>query len=199
VADSPPEEGPRSNPDLDPPIHVDWVDPALLGDGLPGRLGVTILPGKRGTSVRYPGRVYRRDATVDLARLREIGVGILVLLVEDHELARWGDPELVAHAAAAGIEVVRLPIPDGGAPKTVDDVRAPLAAIRRARHGGDAVVACMGGIGRSGMLAACALVDAGVSPNRAIAHLRQVRHPSAVETRVQEAFVAAYASRKERP
>ena len=39
---------------LDPPIHVDWIDQELLGDRLPGRLGVTILPGKRGASVRYP-------------------------------------------------------------------------------------------------------------------------------------------------
>ncbi len=47
---------------LDPPIHVDWIDPAVLADGLPGRLGLTILPGKRGKSIRYPGLVYRRDA-----------------------------------------------------------------------------------------------------------------------------------------
>ena len=54
----------------DPPIHVDWVDPSLLGDGRPGRLGLTILPGKRGKSVRYPGLVYRRDARTDLDRLQ---------------------------------------------------------------------------------------------------------------------------------
>jgi protein-tyrosine phosphatase len=184
-------------PELDPPIHVDWVDPALLGDGLPGRLGLTILPGKRGKSIRYPGLVYHRDARADLVRLRELGADLLVLLVEDHELERWGDPALVEHAQAAGVRVRRLPIRDGHPPASVQDVDELLDEIREARASSDVVVACMGGIGRSGTIAACALVGAGQSPDRAIAHLREVRHPTAVETRAQLAFVAAYAAHRE--
>jgi protein-tyrosine phosphatase len=191
VADSP------QAPGLDPPIHVDWLDPELLGDGRPGRLGVTILPGKRGHSVRYPGLVYRRDARTDLDRLHGLGVELLVLLVEDDELERWGDPDLVDHAAAAGIRVRRLPIPDGDAPPSVGAVDEVLADVAAARDAGDVVVACMGGVGRSGTLAACALVAAGQSPDGAIAHLRAVRHPTAVETEQQVAFVAAYAAHRE--
>lgn len=177
----------------DPPIHVDWIDSGLLADGRRGRLGVTILPGKHGPSIRYPGLVYRRDTETDLRRLHELGVGLLVLLVEDDELARWGDPDLVAHGAQAGLRVARLPIPDGDAPPSLEAVDAVLAEIDAVRDKADAVVACMGGIGRSGTIAACALVAAGLSAPDAIAHLRDVRHPSAVETRTQEAFVAAYA------
>jgi protein-tyrosine phosphatase len=191
VADSP------QAPGLDPPIHVDWLDPALLGDARPGRLGVTILPGKRGHSVRYPGLVYRRDARTDLDRLHGLGVELLVLLVEDDELERWGDPDLVDHAGAAGIRVRRLPIPDGDAPPSVGAVDEVLADVAAAREAGDVVVACMGGVGRSGTIAACALVAAGQSPDGAIAHLRAVRHPTAVETEQQVAFVAAYAAHRE--
>ena len=180
--------------DQDPPIEVDWVDSELLGDGLPGRLGLTILPGKRGKSIRYPGLVYRRDARTDLDRLHGLGVRLVVLLVDDSELGRWGDPHLVEHARAAGIEVVRLPIPDGHAPSSLEAVDRVLGTIGAARRTGDVAVACMGGIGRSGTIAACALVGAGASPDRAIAHLRDVRHPSAVETPEQEAFVATYAT-----
>jgi len=182
---------------MDPPIHVDWVDPGLLDDGLPGRLGLTILPGKRGKSVRYPGLVYRRDARTDLERLRELGVGLLALLIEDWELSRWGDPALADHAAAAGVSLRRLPIPDGKAPPSVASVDELLADIAAARATADVVVACMGGIGRSATIAACALVAAGLSPDRAIAHLREVRHPTAVETRAQAAFVDAYAAQME--
>jgi len=185
------------DPGLDPPIHVDWVDADLLGDGLRGRLGLTILPGKRGKSVRYPGLVYRRDARTDLERLHELGVGFLALLVEDHELARWGDPGLVEHATAAGIRVRRLPIPDGEAPPSLKSVDELLAEIAEARETSDAVVACMGGVGRSATVAACALAAAGLSPDRAIAHLREVRHPTAIETPTQAAFVAAYAAYRE--
>lgn len=188
-----------SDSEVDPPIHVDWVGQELLGDGLPGRLGLTILPGKRGKSVRYPGLVYRRDARADLQRLRGLGADLLVLLVEDHELERWGDPALVEHAAAAGLRVRRLPIRDGHPPASVSVVEELLDEIRDARTTADVVVACMGGIGRSGTIAACALVAAGQSADRAIAHLRAVRHPTAVETRAQVAFVAAYAAQREGP
>jgi protein-tyrosine phosphatase len=183
---------------LDPPIHVDWIDQALLGDGLPGRLGVTILPGKRGVSVRYPGRVYRRDTRTDLERLRGLGIGLLVLLVEDSELERWGDAALVAHAEEAGIRVRRMPIRDGAAPASVETVDELLAEIQAERTASDVVVACMGGVGRSGTIAACALVAGGLSPDGAIAHLREVRHPTAVETPRQVEFVAAYAAHRKR-
>ena len=186
-----------ADPPIDPPIHVDWVDPARLGDGLPGGLGLTILPGKRGASVRYPGLVYRRDTRTDLARLRELGIGFLALLVEDHELSRWGDPALAEHAAEAGLVVRRLPIPDGQVPPTFASVDALLADIHAARATTSAVVACMGGVGRSGTIAACALVAAGLTPDAAIAHLREIRHPTAVETPAQEAFVRAYAGYRE--
>jgi protein-tyrosine phosphatase len=147
--------------------------------------------------VRYPGRVYRRDARTDLARLRSLGIGLLVLLVEDWELRRWGDPALVAHAEEAGVRVRRLPIADGAAPPSIPAVDEVLAEIHEERGRGDVVVACMGGVGRSGTIAACALVAAGLSPDGAIAHLRVVRHPTAVETPEQVEFVAAYAASRE--
>jgi protein-tyrosine phosphatase len=124
-------------------------------------------------------------------------VGLLVLLVEDHELERWGDPHLEDHAAAAGLRVRRLPIPDGDPPPSVAAVDRVLAEITAARATEDVVIACMGGVGRSGTIAACALVAAGQTPDGAIAHLRAVRHPTAVETRAQVAFVATYAQHVE--
>lgn len=126
-------------------------------------------------------------------RLRAMGVELLVLLVEDEELARWGDPSLVEHAAAAGVRVRRMPIPDGAAPPSVTEVDDLLSEIAAARATSDVVVACMGGVGRSGTIAACGLVAAGLTAEQAIAHLREVRHPTAVETRAQRVFVAAYA------
>ena len=181
-----------ADPAFDPPIHVDWVDSTLLGDGLPGRLGLTILPGKHGKSVRYPGLVYRRDTRADLDRLRAEGIRTLFLLVEDAELERWGDRRVVEHGEAAGIRVIRFPIRDGHAPRSDGAVDTLLDQVEAARHAGDAVVACMGGVGRSGTIVACALVRGGASADRAIAHLRDVRHPSAVETREQQDFVEAY-------
>lgn len=179
---------------LDPPLRIDWIEAAAFGDARPGRLGLTFLPGKRGASLRYPGRVYRRVLDADLSTLRRLGLRRLVLLVDDDELERWGDPDIVERARTAGIEIERWPMADGAAPASRAEVEAILASIRSARADGDVAVACMGGVGRSGTVASCALVAAGWSADEAVAHVRRVRHPTAVETTEQLAFVRDYAS-----
>ena len=153
---------------------------------------MTILPGKQGASLRYPGRVYRRDLGEDLRRLAAEGVRLLVLLVDDDELDRWGDRAIVDRAAAAGVDVVRHPMRDGAAPPSTDAMDAILDRIGRARASGDAAVACLGGVGRTATGAACALVAAGATADEAIARVRAVRHPTAVETGEQIGFVHHY-------
>jgi protein-tyrosine phosphatase len=177
---------------FDPALRIDWLEAAELPGGLPGRLGMTFLPGKRGPSSRYPGNVYQRDAADDLAAMRDMGVVRLLLLVEDGELARWSDPRIVEVGRAAGVEVVRFPIPDGAAP-AIEVMDAIQAALDAGRRQGDVAVACMGGVGRSGTVAACALVRAGLLPQDAISRVRDIRHPQAVETEQQERLVRRYA------
>jgi protein-tyrosine phosphatase len=50
----------------------------------------------------------------------------------------------------------------------------------------------MGGVGRTGTVAACALVEGGMTADDAIATVRAVRHPTAVETVEQERFVRSF-------
>jgi protein-tyrosine phosphatase len=183
-------------------LRIDWL--AMDGiapppddqasDGPSHRVGLTILPGKHGASTRYPGRVYRRDLGRDLADLSTQGVGRMVLLVEDVELERWGDPRIVDRAAERGIEILRHPMPDGGVPASVAEMDTILAELRAGLARGSVAVACMGGVGRTGMVAACALVAGGLHPEEAIAQVRSVRHPEAVETEQQRSFVHAYAA-----
>ncbi len=155
---------------------------------------MTVLPGKRGASERYPGRVYDADLDVDLRSLAGHGVVRLILLVDDGELTRWGDPDIVQRAADHGIAVHRHPMPDGHAPASAAAMDAILADLVEARSTGDVAIACMGGVGRTGTVAACALVAAGSEPETAIGRVRQVRHPEAVETPEQERFVRSYRS-----
>jgi protein-tyrosine phosphatase len=181
-----------SDGSADPPPRVDWIPATDLRDELPGRIGLTALPGKRGASVRYPGRIYRGDVAHDLQALADAGIHHLILLVDDAELARWGDPAIVERGVAAGVATARHPMPDGSAPRDATSMHAILASIQGARTRGDVAVACMGGVGRTGTVAACALVAAGWAPEAAIARVRQVRHPSAVETPAQVAFVRKF-------
>ena len=178
--------------ELDPSLRVDWIDQADFADERPGRLGLTFLPGKHGASERYPGLVYRRDLDTDLATLRGAGIGYLVLLVDDEELARWGDPSIVERARSMEITVDRRPLRDGTAPASGEEMDELLDALAAARDIGDVAVACMGGVGRTGTVAACALVRAGWGADAAIDRVRAVRHPTAVETPAQHSFVRAY-------
>lgn len=181
---------------LDPPLRVDWLDADRLPDGHTGRLGMTFLPGKRGASTRYPGRVYRRELARDLGDLRAAGVHHLLLLVDDDELARWGDATIVDVAREHGVTVSRWPMPDGSPPGSTATMDAMLVEIQNARERGDVAVACMGGVGRTGTVVACVLVAAGLTVSGAIAEVRRARHPEAVETPEQERFVAAYAAHR---
>jgi len=178
---------------FDPELPIDWLDAALFADGRPGKLGLTILPGKHGTSYRYPGRVYQRDLATDLEALRAAGVRRLIVLVDDAELLRWGDPGIVERGVAAGIDVVRHPIPDGEAPSSPEAMQRILDDLRTGRARGNVAVACMGGVGRTGTVAACALLEGGLSAEKAIAVVRKARHPGAVETASQQEFVRRFA------
>ncbi|HYI66132.1 MAG TPA: protein-tyrosine phosphatase family protein [Candidatus Limnocylindrales bacterium] len=157
---------------------------------------MTVLPGKRGLSMRYPGRVYRADLEQDLAALSGAGIRRLILLVDDEELARWSDTALVERAAAFDVEVRRHPMPDGFPPSSTDEMDEILRSLMEARSAGDVAVACMGGVGRTGTVAACALVAAGWEAAAAIARVRELRHPMAVETDAQEKFVQTYWSER---
>jgi protein-tyrosine phosphatase len=177
---------------FDPPARIDWIPASDLADDKPGRLGLTVLPGKRGPSVRYPGLVYRGDLGQELRAMADAGVACLVLLVDDGELARWGDTSIVERGRAAGVTVRRHPMPDGAAPRDERAMEGILEWISEGRALGDVAVACMGGVGRTGTVVACALVAAGWDPELAIARVRAVRHPLAVETDAQLGFVRKF-------
>src|SRR4029079_5992552 len=115
------------------------------------------------------------------------------LLVEDEELHRWSDPGIVERGRAAEVTVLRHPLADGAAPGSAGEMETILSEIREARARGNVAVACMGGVGRTGTVAACALVAGGMTPAEAIATVREVRHPTAVETFEQERFVRSFA------
>lgn len=182
---------PSAHAGFEPELRVDWLP--LTAHGHEAVLGLTILPGKRGASQRYPGRVYRRDADADLEALRRAGVATLILLVEDGELRRWSEPDIVARGRKHGVAVRRHPMPDGEPPASIAEMRRILAEIEEGAALGRVAVACMGGVGRTGTVAACALVAGGMTARDAIGQVRLVRHPTAVETAAQEAFVRDFA------
>jgi protein-tyrosine phosphatase/nicotinamidase-related amidase/aminoglycoside phosphotransferase (APT) family kinase protein len=163
-------------------LRVDWIDTELLS---PGRLGITVCPGRRDRG---------RDLGADVARLRAEGADRVLCLLTDAELLWAGVADLGTRLEVAGIGYRRLPVPDQGTPD-VEDAQALADWCRTATGRGErVVVTCMGGLGRSGTVAACALVRAGAPPDAAIAAVRAARGPRALETVGQENFVSTFAA-----
>ena len=163
-------------------LRVDWFSTGPDGHD---SVGITICPGRRDR---------RRDLDADLAVLVEGQVTRLLSLLPDTELEWAGVGDLPARARAVGIDCRQFPVPDQAAPG-LEDARELVRWCREGvAAGGRVVISCMGGLGRSGTIAACYLVEQGLSAPQAISAVRRARGPRAVETRSQEAFVAAYAA-----
>jgi atypical dual specificity phosphatase len=125
-----------------------------------------------------------------LAGLAEQGVGVLINL---HERAH--DPRRLERY---GLAEVHLPVRDFAAPSPGQLARG-IAAIASARDRGEVVaVHCGGGLGRTGTLLACYLVQRdGLEAKEAIERVRRAR-PGSVETRAQVEAVEAFARRQAR-
>lgn len=172
-------------PDLDVPVV--FVPQAALG--LPGRLGIAPAPG------RWPRAEDHPDAMgEDLASLARVcGAAVLVTLLERDEMARIGIVDLLERARRSGFECLWFPIPDGMAPSNLEATAVLVARmLERLAAGATVIVHCLGGVGRSGTIAACALVAAGRDPGQAVEVVRAARAAAATAPG-QEEFVYEFA------
>jgi protein-tyrosine phosphatase len=155
--------------------------------GLPGRLGFAPAPGRW----RFCEEGRAGDAVEeDLASLRRAcGASVLVTFLEQAEMSTIGLADLLDRARRSGLECHWLPIPDGAAPSDLEATSRLVARVlERLAAGRTVIVHCLGGIGRSGTIAACALVAAGVEPGTAVEVVREARAGAATAPG-QEEFV----------
>ena len=157
-----------------------------------GEIGMTLCPGKCG-----PGRHawWDRCLRTDLQAIRQWDAQELLTLMEDHELHSYG----VAGLGEAAREVLgephwhALPIIDQCAPGPAFERGWQQIAPRlhaRLSAGERIAVHCLGGLGRTGVVACRLLVETGVAPAEALSRVRKAR-PGAVETHEQARHVLA--------
>jgi protein-tyrosine phosphatase len=91
----------------------------------------------------------------------------VAVLVEDWELEY--DP---TQLQLLGVKVNHLPIPDFGIPRLPELQKLVAWLLTETGDGHAALVHCVGGIGRSGMVAAAYLVARGVPVEDAIKHVK---------------------------
>lgn len=165
------------------PLRIDEVRMPRGG----GCIGMTFCPGKK---CRGASGVHDRDLALDLEVIRKWGAEILVSLIEDHEFAKVGIAD-IGHMMPPQIMHLRLPIADAGIPDAVweGSWRQEGGIIRSVlRRGGKVCIHCMGGLGRTGLVAARLLVEFGVHPEEAMREVRAAR-PGTIENDSQEDYV----------
>lgn len=173
------------------PIYADFVPEEHTK--VSGRLGMTFAPGMKTPGQR--GR-WARDLEADLRVLREeYGADTLVSVMEEHEYGGYGIPELFERDRVGGLEVLRFAIEDMNVPREAEAEEYEELirnVVDRMREGKNVIVHCRGGLGRTGMVAACVLVALGDhSADEAIDAVRASRKGT-VQTEEQEEFVRRF-------
>ena len=127
---------------------------------------------------RYPGAVDETVAIDKVTKFLDAGIRTFIDLTETTEPLAKYDGLLRTLSVERGVETkhVRIPVRDRSVPHERSLMTHILATIRDETAAGRAVyVHCWGGIGRTGTVAGCWLVESGMTGSEAIeriAHLR---------------------------
>lgn len=166
----------------DGPLRIDWLKSDVLN---PETLGLTILPGRKD---------YSRSTDEDLSYLKSQEIKNVVPLITDDELHDFGVEDLMEKYAEFGIDVKRMPVKDQMASSN-EEMSELLNWIKSKLDLDQKVmIHCVGGLGRSGMVAASLIKSLGKSAYNAITDVRASRSPRAVESKDQEDFVKQYSA-----
>ena len=159
-----------------------------------GWIAITLCPGKK---VRGHECIWNRDLKEDLTRIKELGAGVLIPLIEDAELKTLGVEAYGEEVHKLHLNVLHFPFADHTAPVRDEGFENVIFWITDLylKHGTRFVIHCAGGMGRAGLMAACLRLRLGLdkTADEAIAKVRELRSPRAIETKEQEEFIRAYA------
>ena len=170
------------------PLRIDSVEVP----GTAGRIGMTLCPGKKQPNAL--SGAWHRDLAVDLRAIKSWGATVLLSLMEEHEFLELGVIGLFEQTTALEIKWIHLPIRDVSIPNSSAEKQWAAVVselVDRLKKDEKIVLHCKGGLGRTGMMAACLLREFGVGGKAAIDSVRTARH-GAIETNEQEMYVRHY-------
>ena len=128
------------------------------------------LPDGRLIAGQFPGSADRDEAREKIAALLDVGVRTFINLTEEHEPLEPYEDLLEEEAQQRNIEVVHVRIavrdahtPNEGVMEQILDAISEAQAADRIPY-----VHCWGGIGRTGTVVGCHLIEQGHSPEEAL-------------------------------
>lgn len=156
----------------------------------PGKIGVMACPGRGNPSIStsQPSSLQRDILSLELA-----GYATVVSLVEAHEFTMLGVPDFVQTIQNSNLIWLHLPVRDTHTPDEQFEQKwrqvGPLLH-RQLIAGSSVAFHCHNGLGRSCMVAARLLIEAGVQPPAAVADILQCE-PNGIENPCQESYLMA--------
>ena len=158
--------------------NIYWVDGAGIG-----RLAIVQRP---------------RIAT-DYMALKEAGIDVLVSMLEREEAHRAGLSSAPHYCRDAGIAFHSQPITDFGLPTTIEPMEMLARHLLAELRAGKGVAAhCYAGLGRSPLMIATVLVEAGLDASEACGLLSEARGENVPEMPTQVRWLENYQQRRER-
>jgi|SRR5208282_82614 len=149
-------------------------------------------PGKLALAARPRGGDWLED---EMASWRRAGIDTVLSLLTPEEEQDLGLKREAQEAKAKGMQFASLPIPDRLVPASESEVAAALDRIDADLSAGkNVVIHCRQGVGRTGLIAACLLVNRGVSPGSAVDALTAARGVHVPETHDQRQWIDHYAA-----
>jgi protein-tyrosine phosphatase len=124
---------------------------------------------------------------------RRAGIDTVVSLLEPDEVNELGLGREALLCKSQAVEFISFPIPDRGVPGSLPEAMALIRLISlRISEGKAVAVHCRAGIGRSSLIAACALVYSGASPHEAFEFIEGARRVRVPDTEGQRAWVVDF-------
>ena len=145
----------------------------------------------------FPGKIFRSAMPFSsydpegnlLHAYQDHGISMVVMLAGENEAKKITGINLIEKYKQKGFEVTRFPIEDFGVPEISKVRRIIPGILSHSKAGGNIVIHCHAGVGRTGMLMAClAKIGLGYSPEESIRWVREYI-PGAVEVPEQEQLV----------
>ena len=147
--------------------------------------------GKLALAARPRGGDWLED---DIANWKKAGVGAVLSLLTPEEQNELELQNEAREVQGQGLRFSSFPIPDLQVPRseaklaeTLKNVTANLSA------GKNVLIHCRQGIGRTGIIAACLLIQSGMSPGAAVELVSAARGMVVPETAEQREWIERYA------
>ena len=130
----------------------------------------------------------------DIEALSSMGVGTIVSLLTYEEVHELGLGEEEAACHRRNIEFCHHSTPDRAVPETTAMRKLATDLFLQIQAGRTVAIHCRAGIGRSGILACCILIHAGITADDAIEAVSLARGVPVPDTLEQRDFILAYAT-----